>query len=160
MSRNTTKNTKNTKSTTAKKPATSPKQPKTVKPEAKTEVPAPAPEQKKPVRATNKDNRTNGTYQLVRRNDNRVRITSGSKTIATVQVGTKKCSIHTATNDVFKNYLEKVVPYTMGPNSYKLSCKTEEIDTILAELFGECQGSNKGVDDKTIVPAKVEEATA
>lgn len=107
------------------------------------------------ARVTNKDNRSNGTFTLVRRNDNRIRLTSGGKTIATIQLGKKVCSIHTATNDVYGKYLDKVTEYTMGPNSYKLTVASSEVDTVARELFGTCE--ERIIEE---APAKAEEVKA
>lgn len=120
------------------------------KKEIKVEEKKATPEVKEtPVQATpkkvrsNLENRSNGKFSLVRRNDNRIRIVSGGKTIGTIQVGTRKCSIHTATKDVF-DVLEEEVRKTvtevkMGPNSYKLSVDTDKVDATARAIFGECE---------------------
>lgn len=102
-----------------------------------------AEEKKEKKVRSNKDNRSNGTFELVRRNDNRIRLTSNGKTIATIQMGVKKCSIHTATKDVFEALEEElqktVTEYKMGPNSYKLPVETEKVDEVARALFGTCE---------------------
>lgn len=107
------------------------------------------------------DNRTNGKFTLVRRNDNRIRLISDNKTIALVQVGSRKSLICAAVKEVFDGLDAKtkklVVPVTnMGPNKFKLPVDTSELDTLARKLFGECDELivAKTEEEKPATPAK------
>ena len=103
---------------------------------------------------TNANNRTNGKFTLVRRNDNRVRVVSDGKTIATLEVGKNKSSIAVPGKDAFNKLSAKmkeaITEGNYGPNKFKVPVDTKDLDTVARKLFGEC--------DELIVEKKEEKA--
>ena len=131
----------------------------------------PAPDKK--GRKSNAGNKGDGTFYFVRRNDNRVRIVSNGATLATVQVGSKLCSVHTPLKSdfdpLFIDTPDTPAPFKalevkevkMGPNNFKVVVDTPRIDTLLGVLFGTVTNNPATPDtpDVTMInEAKKEEA--